>query len=156
MTTNQPDTLRSFKPSNTRFGYNSFTRVKYLIIAMRVVGLFFIFAIYPLMEWVWPEGWGWIPPQHEYEHIIIGMFATLGVFLVLAATNPIANIILVWFTIWLNLVYATISLLMAVGDETGEQNLIGDIPLQYLIAGVLWYLIPKNIKLLQRLDNEDK
>ncbi|WP_371876990.1 DUF6632 domain-containing protein [Microbulbifer sp. 2205BS26-8] len=118
------------------------TRIKYLPIALKLIGLFFIFAIYPMMVWIWPAGWGWTPPQPEYEQILMGIFATLGVFLFLAAENPAANVSLIWFTIWLNLVYATIMLLMVLADRAELANLIGNIPVQYLIAGVLWYLMP--------------
>ncbi len=134
------------------------TRIKCLTIVMMIIGLFFTFAIYPLMEWWWPEGWGWTPRQPEYEYTIIGTYATLGVFLLLAAKHPIANLVLVWLVIWLSLVHATISLLlfMLAPDQVLEDNLIGEIPAQYLIAGVLWYLIPKNIKLLQRLHSDSE
>ncbi|WKD48961.1 DUF6632 domain-containing protein [Microbulbifer spongiae] len=127
------------------------SRVKNLIIAMRLIGVFFIFAIYPLMTWIWPSGWGWTPRQPEYERIIAGAFATLGVFLVIGSKYPLKYINLIWFTIWLNLVYATIMLLMVAVDRSGEENLFGNIPVQYLIAGILWYFIPKNIRRLKKI-----
>ena len=37
-----------------------------------VVGLIFLFGVYPLMR-VWPSGWQWIPPQPEYEQMIVGV-----------------------------------------------------------------------------------
>ena len=39
--------------------------------------------VYPLMA-VWPAGWRWTPGQHEYEQMIVGVYATLGIFLLLA------------------------------------------------------------------------
>ena len=66
-------------------------KLKYLRIALYVFGLFFIVGIYPMMEWVWEAAYTWTPRQHEYEQMIMGMYATLGVFLILAAKNPMAH-----------------------------------------------------------------
>jgi len=119
-------------------------RAKYLPVALVIVGLIFIFAIYPMMMWIWPAGWGWTPRQPEYEQMIMGLYATLGVFLILAARNPAANTSLIWFTIWSSLVHATIMLFQAIVDPTERQNLVGDIPALYLVAAILWYLMPKH------------
>ncbi|WP_444920813.1 DUF6632 domain-containing protein [Microbulbifer sp. CnH-101-G] len=119
-------------------------RAKYLPIALVAVGLIFIFAIYPMMMWVWPSGWGWSPRQPEYEQMIMGIYATLGVFLIRAAKNPAANASLIWFTVWSSLVHATIMLLQALYDHTERANLMGDIPALYFVALLLWYLMPKH------------
>ncbi len=50
-------------------------------------GLIFIFGI-PVLNRLWPSGWAWQPEQPAYLHMIWGIYATLGVFLVLAARNP--------------------------------------------------------------------
>ncbi|WP_444940180.1 DUF6632 domain-containing protein [Microbulbifer sp. ZKSA004] len=125
---------------------NEATRAKYLQIALVVVGVLFILAIYPMMMWIWPEGWGWTPRQPEYEQMIIGIYVTLGVFLIRAAKNPAANASLIWFTIWSSLVHAVIMLVQALVDKTERINLMGDIPALFLIAAVLWYLMPKRKK----------
>ncbi|WP_444914933.1 DUF6632 domain-containing protein [Microbulbifer sp. TRSA007] len=125
---------------------NEVTRAKYLPIALVVVGVLFILAIYPMMMWIWPEGWGWTPRQPEYEQMIIGIYVTLGVFLIRAAKNPAANVSLIWFTIWSSLVHAVIMLVQALVDKTERINLMGDIPALFLIAAVLWYLMPRRKK----------
>ncbi|WP_444918850.1 DUF6632 domain-containing protein [Microbulbifer sp. JMSA003] len=125
---------------------NEVTRAKYLPIALVVVGVLFILAIYPMMMWIWPEGWGWTPRQPEYEQMIIGIYVTLGVFLIRAAKNPAANASLIWFTIWSSLVHAVIMLVQALVDKTERINLMGDIPALFLIAAVLWYLMPRRKK----------
>ncbi|WP_445355205.1 DUF6632 domain-containing protein [Microbulbifer sp. EKSA008] len=125
---------------------NEATRAKYLPIALVVVGVLFILAIYPMMMWIWPEGWGWTPRQPEYEQMIIGIYVTLGVFLIRAAKNPAANVSLIWFTIWSSLVHAVIMLVQALVDKTERINLMGDIPALFLIAAVLWYLMPRRKK----------
>ena len=118
-------------------------KLKYLKIALNVFGAIFIVGVPAMMMWIWPSGWGWTPPQPEYEQMIMGIYVTLGVFLVRAAKDPMANASLIWFTIWSSIVHAGIMLVQAIVDETDRANLIGDIPALFLVAFVLWYLMPK-------------
>ena len=58
-------------------------------------GALFVFGVialllYPLMLY-WPSGWAWTPGQHEYEQMIIGIYATLGAFLIWASRKPEAG-----------------------------------------------------------------
>jgi hypothetical protein len=58
-------------------------RAKYLRIALMLTGLVFIFALWPLTI-VWPSGWSWHAEGRSYYlEMILGLYATLGVFLVL-------------------------------------------------------------------------
>ncbi|WP_374089684.1 DUF6632 domain-containing protein [Methylomicrobium lacus] len=118
-------------------------KIKYLSLSLRIFGTIFIVGVYPLMMWIWPEGWGWEPRQPEYEQMIMGIYATLGVFLILAARNPIEHLSLIWFTIWSSIVHGGIMLVHAIADENELANLIGDVPALFLIAAVLWVLVPK-------------
>jgi hypothetical protein len=53
-------------------------RIKYLRVALFVVGLIFIFGIWPLTI-VWPSGWAWhAEGRSEYLEMIFGVYATLG------------------------------------------------------------------------------
>ncbi len=117
-------------------------KLRYLKIALYVFGLIFIVGV-PAMMWIWPSGWGWTPPQPEYEQMIMGIYVTLGIFLVRAAKDPMANASLIWFTIWSSIVHAGIMLAQAMVDGTEKANLIGDIPALFLVAFVLWYLMPR-------------
>ena len=118
-------------------------KLKYLKMALYVFGIIFIVGVPAMMMWIWPSGWGWTPPQPEYEQMIMGIYVVLGVFLVRAAKDPMADASLIWFTIWSSIVHAGIMLVQAIFDETEKANLIGDIPALFLVAFVLWYLIPK-------------
>ena len=73
----------------------------------------------------------------------MGVYATLGVFLVLAAKNPLEHASLIWFTVWSSLVHGGIMLVQALVDETDRMNLIGDVPALLLVAIVLGYLMPR-------------
>ena len=79
-------------------------RLKYLRIALVAVGLIFILGVYPLMMNYWPSGWRWSPNQPEYEQMILGIYATLGFFLLYASRNPMQHRLLIWFTVWSSLV----------------------------------------------------
>jgi hypothetical protein len=118
-------------------------RLKYLKMALNGIGVIFIVGVPAMMMWIWPSGWGWTPPQPEYEHMIMGVYATLGVFLIRAAKDPLANASLIWFTIWSSIVHGGIMLIHAIIDETDRANLAGDVPALFLVAFVLWYLMPK-------------
>lgn len=120
---------------------NNEKKVFYLRYALIIFGIVLL-LIYPLM-YFWPSGWRWEPPQHEYEQMIVGVYATLGVFLLLAAKNPLENRSLIWFTIWSSIVHATIMLLQVVFNPMEHNHLYGDIPALYLVAIVLTYLMPK-------------
>ena len=49
------------------------TRLRYLRFALILVGLIFIFGVYPLMMALWPSGWRWSPNQAQYEQMILGV-----------------------------------------------------------------------------------
>ena len=114
-----------------------------LKLALKAIGVIFIVGVPAMMMWIWPSGWGWTPAQPEYEQMIMGMYVTLGVFLFRAAKDPLKDSALIWFTIWSSIVHATIMLVQALVDDTEKANLIGDIPALYLVAIVLWVLMPK-------------
>jgi len=66
---------------------------KLLRLALVVFGVVAL-LLYPLAL-VWPSGWAWhsgAPYESEYFMMIVGLYATLGVFLINAARNPAANL----------------------------------------------------------------
>ena len=118
------------------------TKLQYLGYALYVFGAIFVVGVWIMMT-IWPAGWGWEPRQPEYEQMIIGVYATLGIFLIRAAKNPLQHLSLIWFTIWSSVVHAVIMMVQALRDTAEKDNLIGDIPALFLIAFVLWFLMPK-------------
>ncbi len=120
------------------------SREKYLRWALLVFGLFLLIGLYPLMNWIWPEGWAWEPRQTEYEQMIQGIYATLGIFLVIASRRPREHRSLIQFTIWSSIVHAVIMALQAGHDSHEHANLIGDVPALFIMAGVLWFLLPSS------------
>lgn len=116
-------------------------KLKYMKIALYLFGAIFVAGI--VMMWVSPPGLVWTPRQPEFEQMLMGVYATLGVFLIRAAKDPLANTGLIWFTIWSSIVHGGIMLVQAIVDETERAHLLGDVPALFLVAFVLWYLMPK-------------
>ena len=75
--------------------------------------------------------------------MIVGVYATLGVFLLIASRNPYAHKSLIWFTVWSSVVHAAIMGVQAVTDPTEPGHLFGDVPALILVAIVLAVLTPR-------------
>ncbi|MGD9545452.1 MAG: DUF6632 domain-containing protein [Methylocystis sp.] len=118
---------------------NDAKREKFLKIALVTFGVLF-FVIYPL-GLIWPSGWQWHSGHGQYYlQMICGIYAVLGVFLILAARNPSEHRSLISFTIWSSIVHAGIMSVQAIYDRDELGHLVGDVPALLLIAAVLWYL----------------
>lgn len=118
-------------------------KMKYLKLALLATGLIFIFGIYPLMHYIWPGGWRWEPNQTEYEEMILGIYATLGIFLLMAARAPLEHRSLIWFTVWSSVVHAGIMTYQALVDASEHGHLMGDVPALFLVAALLAWLMPR-------------
>lgn len=116
-------------------------RLSYLTIALYAIGGISIVGV-PLLMISWSDGFAWEPAQPEYEQMIMGIYATLGVFLIRAARDPRAHRSLIWFTVWSSVVHGGIMLAQAIADDTERTNLVGDIPALFIIAAVLGFLMP--------------
>src|SRR6202161_1187044 len=102
---------------------------KLLQVALVVFGAACL-PLYPLAL-VWPSGWAWhsgAPYQSDYFMMIVGVYATLGVFLLNAARNPQANLSLIWFAVWSSVVHGAIMAVESFGGEQHMGHLSGDVP----------------------------
>ena len=121
-------------------------RLKYLRLALQLVGVTFIFGIYALVL-VWPSGWSWhAGHSHDLPHylqMILGVYATLGVFLLIASRNPLQHLSLIWFTVWSSVVHAGIMAAQALANPEQIGHLWGDVPALLVVAGVLALLTPR-------------
>ena len=114
-----------------------------LQVVLTLVGLIFLVGVYPLMMFLWPSGWRWQPHQPEYEQMILGVYATLGVFLLIASRNPLQHLSLVWFTVWSSVVHAGIMAAQALANPDQIAHLWGDVPALLVFAAVLAFLTPR-------------
>ena len=95
--------------------------------------------LYPLAI-VWPAGWAWhegAPYESQYFMMIVGVYATLGVFLINAARDPKANMSLIWFTVWSSVVHGAIMGVQSLQMPEHMGHLLGDVPALILGAIVL-------------------
>ena len=118
-------------------------RLRYLRVVLVVVGLIFVFGIYTLGV-VWPSGWAWGQGHSHYLMMILGVYAMLGVFLLIASKNPAAHTSLIWFTVWSSLVHAVIMAVQGLTDSAERGHLIGDVPALLVVAIVLAALTPRD------------
>ena len=117
-------------------------RLKFLRVALVVVGLVFLLGVYPLTI-VWPSGWAWHHTgQSLYLQMILGIYATLGVFLLIASRDPLANRSLIWFTVWSSVVHGAIMAAQSIMYPEHRGHLMGDVPALLIVALVLAILMP--------------
>lgn len=109
------------------------TRIAALRYSMIGVGAIFIFGIQTL-AWVWPSGWSWGVGHSHYWPMILGVYATLGMFLILGSRDPLANRSLIWFTVWSSVVHSLVMAGSALMDPAETGHLIGDVPALLVVA----------------------
>lgn len=118
-------------------------RISLLKIVLVLIGLIFIFGIYPLSV-LWPAGWAWHTSGVSfYLQMILGIYATLGAFLIIAAYKPLENLSLIWFAVWSSIVHGAIMLVQSIYNPEHIGHLLGDVPALFLSAIVLALLTPR-------------
>jgi len=118
-------------------------RLKYLKIALIVTGVFSTVGVYPLTI-LWPSGWAWhAGGQSLYLQMIIGIYATLGIFLIIAARNPLDHLSLIWFAVWSSIVHGGIMAIQAIVYPEHIGHLFGDVPVLLIAAAVFAFLTPR-------------
>jgi hypothetical protein len=118
---------------------------KLLSYALIVFGAAFCLVL-PL-SMVWPSGWSWHdgpPAANDYFLMIVGVYATLGIFMIRAARDPAANASLIWFVVWSSIVHAGVMAWEAMRNPMMGGHLVGDVPALLLIALVLGYLLKRS------------
>lgn len=118
-------------------------RIRYLRIVLVVVGLICIVGFWPLTI-LWPSGWSWhAEGRSEYLEMILGIYATLGVFLLLASRDPLAHRSLIWFTVWSSIVHGGVMAVQSVANTQHIGHLWGDVAALIIVAAVLAALTPR-------------
>lgn len=113
-----------------------------LSLVLRLVGFIFIAGIYPLTI-LWPSGWSWLPAQPMYLQMILGVYATLGVFLFRAAKDPMQNLSLIWFAVWSSFVHAGIMAYQALTTPGNSGHILGDVAALAIVGILLAVLTPR-------------
>ena len=114
--------------------------LKYVLI---LVGIIFIFVIYPFTI-IWPSGWQWHGGEGNYYlQMLLVVYAALGLFLILASRNPLEHRSLIWFTVWSSVAHSAIMGIQVAMDDTERGHLIGDVPALLIVAIALGVLTPR-------------
>lgn len=95
-------------------------RERGLRIVLVLVGLLFVAAVYPL---------GMMIHKDPALAMMLSLYATLGVFLLIAARDPSAHRSLIAFTAWSSLAHAAVMALQALRSWIQRRELIGSLVL---------------------------
>lgn len=117
----------------------AFHRRALLRFVLRAAGVFFIIGLYPASQ-LWPEGLGWSPPHPAFERMVATLYASLGLFLLLAARRPERYVPIIDFTIVSSVAHGLVMVVDASRDPDNRLHLLTDIPALLVLAGVLWAL----------------
>jgi hypothetical protein len=101
--------------------------------------------LYPMLI-IWPSGWAWhqgSPAANDYFMMIAGVYIVLGIFMIRAARDPLANSSLIWFVVWSNLVHALVMTWDAFRTPMLMGHLVGDIPVLIVAAAALAILMAR-------------
>jgi len=85
---------------------------------------------------------------------MIGVYATLGIFLIWASRRPEAHLSLIWFTFWSSLVHGIIMGTQAIIDPAERGHLIGDVAALFIAVVLLGWLTPRE-RFTKTTDKED-
>jgi hypothetical protein len=124
---------------------NDARRLACLRIVLVIVGLIALFGLYPLML-LWPSGWAWESGhagRSEYALMIVGIYATLGVFLLIASRAPMRHLSLIWFTVCSSVVHGAIMTVQSFGGAGHFGHLAGDVPALFIVAAALAVFTPR-------------
>jgi hypothetical protein len=115
----------------------------YLQIVLIIIGIVFL-SLYLLMQ-LWPSGWVWLPRQYEYEQMMIGVYGTLGIFLIWASRCPEKHLSLIWFTFLSSIVHGTIMGIQTIADKTENAHLYGDVAALWIAVVLLGVFTPRRL-----------
>ena len=115
-------------------------RERALKVVLVVVGLIFIAGIYPLITSVRD---GWRANKEDPLPMGISLYVTQGIFLLLAARDPLANRGVITFAAWLNIAHAGVMTVMAIHLPNERHDLLVASAVFGAIGAVLITLPPR-------------
>ena len=114
-------------------------RERALKVVLVLVGLLFSAGIYPLVITVWSE----LQPDKENAlPMILSLYVTLGVFLLLAARNPLAYRSVIAFAAWSSFAHASVMAVMSLQLPTARAELLITAAALSIIGALLVMLAP--------------
>ena len=77
---------------------------------------------------------------------MIGVYGTLGIFLIWASRCPEKHLSLIWFTFWSSVVHGAIMGIQAIVGEAEQSHLYGDVAALYIAVALLVVFTPTKTK----------
>jgi len=111
------------------------TRERALKAVMVLAGLLFLAAVYPLTMFLWRGH------ESEFAPMMLSLYATLGIFLLLATRNPSANRTLIAFTAWSSFAHGAVMAVQVFENRNGRGELMG-VAMLVIIGAALIALAP--------------
>jgi uncharacterized membrane protein YhdT len=96
-------------------------RQRVLQVVLVVVGLIFLAGVYPRVTSVRQ---GWQANKEDAEPMGISLYVMQGIFLLLAARDPVENRGVITFATWLNIAHAAVMKVMAIHLPNKRQDLL--------------------------------
>lgn len=117
-----------------------------LSIFMIVVGAGLILLL-PFMFDLWPAGFRWGHPHGHpaYEHMILALYASLGVCLILGARDPLRHAIIIDFTIISSVAHGAVMTYDSFAQAGEMTHLVGDVPILFALAAFLAVYHPRRL-----------
>ncbi len=112
-------------------------RERAFTIVLVLIGLLFLAAIYPITMFLLHPG-----QEESSLPMMLSLYATLGVFLLLAARNPDANRTLIAFAGWANVAHAAVMVVQSFQMAGERAHLRGGVAMFGGIGLVLILLAP--------------
>jgi uncharacterized membrane protein YhdT len=119
-------------------------RERALRIVLVIVGLIFLAGVYPLITSIRD---GWQANKEDSLPMGISLYVMQGIFLLLAARDPLSNRGVITFAAWLNIAHAAVMVIMSIRLPHERQDLLVASAIFGLIGVVLIALVPKGLKL---------
>jgi type II secretory pathway component PulM len=111
-------------------------RERALKILLVLVGLLFSAVVYPLVTSFWQAN------QADALPMMLSLYVTLGIFLLLAARNPLDHRSLIAFTAWSSFAHAAVMTVQAFQTASERGHLLGGVAALVVIGVALIVLAP--------------
>jgi hypothetical protein len=108
-----------------------------LKVVLVVVGLLFVAAVYPILMFLWQPH-----PAEAALVMMMSVYATLGVFVLLAARNPSAHRSLIAFTAWSSFAHAAVMVVQSFQMPGERVHLLIGVAALAVIGAALIVLAP--------------
>src|SRR5579864_1793869 len=114
-------------------------RERALKVVLVVVGLFFLAAIYPVVDSLLHGA----SPSDYGDDMMMSLYAALGVFLLIAVRNPPGHRSLIAFAAWSSFAHAFVTTTLGIHDASFRAGFVGGSAVLVLIGIILILLAPR-------------